>query len=117
MRTWRTPEGEEKYTQARKSFNGECRICLIPKKEERGSFLIVPNEFPYDAVSAVNDMLVLREHRPRLSLDELIELDNLKKQLGEERFYDFLLENMPCKQTIPAHFHLHLMRLRPTGGE
>jgi hypothetical protein len=114
MKTWRTPEGEEKYAQARRGFNGECRICLIPSKEERGSFLIVPNEFPYDAVASVNDMLVTREHKPRISMEELAELEELKKKLGEERYYSLILENLPVRQTQPTHWHVHLIKL---GGE
>lgn len=116
MMTWRTPDSEETYRIARQGFSGECRICRIPVKREEGSFYIVANEFPYDAVSAVNDMLILKNHAPRLNITQIEELEEFKRKLGEERFYDLLLENLPCRKTIPDHFHLHLIRIRPAEG-
>ena len=120
LKTWRLPESELVYTEFRNThleeFASGCLICPIPTKREIGSFRIIANEFPYDAVSAVNDMLALKEHAPCLTVEQLVELEAIKRLLGAERFYDLILENLPKKKTIPGHYHIHLMKLTK-GGE
>lgn len=115
MITWRLPESETIYAEVRSKWNGDdpCRMCKIPPTREIGSFVITPNEFPYDAVCSLNDMLALKECAPSLTIEQVVELEGIKQVLGAEGFYDLILENMPRKKTIPGHWHIHLMRLRP----
>ena len=120
MKTWRLPESEQVYTIYREAnkdkFQNRCLICEIPIKQRLGLFNIVPNEFPYDAVSTLNDMLVLAVHQPCLTIPLMRELEKTKELLAWYGTYDLMLENMPSKKTVPGHWHLHLLRLRPLEG-
>jgi len=78
-------------------------------------WLIVKNEFPYDAVSEVNHMLFTIRKIPfswdYVNKDEMDELNELKKTyLNKE--YDVIYENLPKGQTVPGHFHIHLLKLK-----
>ena len=78
-------------------------------------WLILPNRFPYDAIAEQSHMLLTRRRVAfdwtLLSNKELIELQELRETYINEH-YDVMWENLPKGQTVPGHFHLHLLNLK-----
>jgi len=78
-------------------------------------WLIIPNRFPYDAIAVTSHLLFTRRRVAfdwdLLNEDELQELHELKKGYIREH-YDLIWENMPKAQSVPGHFHLHLLVLK-----
>lgn len=102
----RTERGELRYQKAKK--NGESRpIDEIPAPNLSG-FKIVPNEYPYDIVYKLNDMLV--GVNDNCFLESWIKLGVL---IDEGKLpYDQLLYNFPKRQTQPHVFHVHLVNFK-----
>ena len=78
-------------------------------------WIIVENGFPYDAIATTSHILSIKREIPfdwdLLTAEERVELDHLKKTYFKEN-YDVVYENLPKGQTVPGHFHLHLLVLR-----
>ncbi len=78
-------------------------------------WVIIPNEFPYDAIATVNHMIATKREVPfdwrLLTPEEEKEIEYLKETYLNEN-YDVVWENLPKGQTIPGHFHLHLLVLK-----
>lgn len=76
---------------------------------------IIENEFPYDAIATVSHMIATKREVPfdwrLLTLEEEKEIEYLKETYLNEH-YDVVWENLPKGQTIPKHFHLHLLVLK-----
>lgn len=73
---------------------------------------LIKNRYPYDARCSVSHMLlpkrVFADYDVSATFAEQEEFKHLKKTLN----YDFVLWNMPAKQTQPKHFHVHLLTYR-----
>ena len=114
MKTYRLPASQEIYEREMEKMEGEteCRLCKLLNSVKRtiGNFVIVPNEYPYDAVSDVNDMIMLKEHREHLIGSELRELETIKKILSNEGYYDLLMENLAFKLSVKNHWHIQILR-------
>ncbi len=82
-------------------------------------WMIIPNDFPYDAIATKHDMLFTRRKVAfdwsLLTDEELQELMELKKGFINDT-YDVFYENLPRGQTLPSHFHLHLLTLKRSSG-
>lgn len=121
LRLLRTTETARAYAQAKAAARPPegCRLCADPDTlEEYTYWRRMPNRFPYDRYYERSDMLVLKRHatEPELTDAERAELSSLKASaLGEH--YDQLLENLPHKQSIPHHCHLHLVTIRPPASD
>lgn len=78
-------------------------------------WVIVPNDYPYDAIATVSHLLFTRRavafDWTLLNNAELAELEELRTRYLNEH-YDLIWENLPKGQTVPGHFHLHLLTLR-----
>ncbi len=78
-------------------------------------WVILENEFPYDAIAAVSHMLATKRDIPldwkSLNTEEMEEFNEIQDTYLSEH-YDALWENLPKGQTIPRHFHLHLLVLK-----
>ena len=76
---------------------------------------IIENEFPYDAIATVSHMIATKREVPfdwrLLTSEEEKEIEFLKETYLNEN-YDVVWENLPKGQTIPKHFHLHLLVLK-----
>lgn len=117
----RSPEMEARYLEQRKlrTKHPELYPPFSPTEKDAlkvfDYWMIIPNDFPYDAVAEQHDMLFTR--RPvvfdwdLLTPQELHELQDLKKSYIADT-YDVLYENLPRGRTVPGHFHLHLLKLR-----
>ncbi len=78
-------------------------------------WVIVTNEFPYDAIASTSHMISTKREVAfdwaLLSPEELAEFDQIKRDYIRSN-YDVLYENLPSGATISNHFHLHLLILR-----
>lgn len=112
MRTpLRTQETHDRYESAPKTE--ECFICSSPILIEYKYWIVIENDFPYDSIAEVHRMIVPRRHianRGDLTAKELKQLDDIKKNLDEEGFYDALFENFTAGRTFLEHYHLHLLK-------
>lgn len=76
---------------------------------------IIENDFPYDAVAKTSHMIATKRQIPfdwkLLNQEEIKEFENLRDGYIREN-YDVIYENLPKGQTIPGHFHLHLLVLK-----
>jgi len=78
-------------------------------------WVIVDNQFPYDAVATTTHMLATKRKVAfdwqLLTEDERSEFEQIKKEYLSEH-YDAIWENLPKGQTVPGHFHLNLLILK-----
>lgn len=78
-------------------------------------WVIIENEFPYDAVASVSHMISTKRE---VALDWKLLNEEERKELEEIRetylneHYDAIWENLPKGQTAPHHFHLHLIVMK-----
>lgn len=78
-------------------------------------WVIVENEFPYDAVATTSHMISTKREISldwkMLNKEEKNEFEEIKNTYLVEH-YDAIWENLPKGQTVPGHFHLHLIVLK-----
>lgn len=83
--------------------------------KEFKNWVIIENEFPYDAVATTSHMIsTKREVRLEwklLNKEEREEYEIIKEEYLKNN-YDAVWENFPSGQTLPHHFHLHLLILK-----
>ena len=70
----------------------------------------MPNEYRYDRIYGVHDMLFLKRHVDynQITLEEMNEYNRILKIL-EPNYHQFV-RNIGDKQSQPGHFHIHLCR-------
>ncbi len=111
MATLRTPETEARYAAdiARGGLD-ECPLCKRESVHEFTFWRIVSNLYPYDRFAKTHDMLVLRRHAGDSALtdEERGELAEIKYGYVQEH-YNFMIEPVRRKKSIPEHSHLHLV--------
>lgn len=114
----RTEKGMSEYiriSQERKSKGEEVNIFSNWKDsliKEFKHWVIINNEFPYDAIATTSHMISTKRVVPfdwnLLNEEEIKEFNELKNTYIKEN-YEVLWENLPKGQTQPGHFHLHLL--------
>lgn len=112
MARLRTEEGEERYKKLIDTgfLNGSCKLCEAPSVKDFTRWRIIRNEFPYDRIAKIHDMIIPKRHvtENNLSTEE-------KKEYGEikashvEGTYEYIIEPTLKLKSIPEHFHLHLI--------
>lgn len=112
MGTLRTKEGQERYRQAiiNGTLDNDCVLCRKEAIKAFKHWKIVKNNFPYDRVAEKHDMIVSIRHTPHseLTKEELDELKIIKEEYIQPN-YEWILEATRKKQSVPAHFHLHII--------
>ncbi len=109
----RTPQTWESYCQWRKGQDKDkCFFCSA-LGGDIGGWNIIPNDYPYDAVTERHDLLFPSSHTS--SMEELghvaqEKLDEMIAKLNKEGEYDAVIQNFANAQTVPGHFHVHLVR-------
>jgi len=116
MRLLRTKEGYERYEAYKKKggLEGGCALCEVDSVKDFEYWRIIENEFPYDRIAESHDMLVPKRHikEPEFNEDEKKELLEIKSGEYVSKNYHFIIEATKGIQSIPAHFHLHLTKIK-----
>ncbi len=119
LRTEKTMDKYVKYTQQiAKQKNPINPFDDIEQRalKKFNHWLIIKNDFPYDAIASKSDLLFTRRKTPflwnNLTQKEREELEEIKKEYLKKE-YNSLTENLPRGQTAPGHFHLQLLKLLP----
>ena len=108
----RTKEMDEKYKTA--IANGvlkhDCALCTKDTIKSFKYWKAIRNDFPYDSIAEVHDMIIPYRHTTwqELSKEELEELERIKEEYLQLT-YDYIMEGTNKIKTIPTHFHLHLI--------
>ncbi len=83
--------------------------------KEFNHWVIITNEFPYDAVATTSHMIATKREVvfdwKLLNKEEQAEFTEIRDTYLKQE-YDAIWENLPKQQTIPGHFHLHLVVLK-----
>ncbi len=112
MRTLRSNKTQSLYDAHRAGLeaDGDCELCSKDILKEFKHWNIVQNLFPYDILATVHHMIIPKGHVRELDLDfdELKELIEIKSTYINEG-YDLILHQVTKDQSIPDHFHLHLI--------
>lgn len=114
-RTLRTKKVQNAYRETMVSGTHDkgCALCDKVALKTFTHWRIVKNDFPYDLIADVHDMIIPLRHTTDvgLSKEEWEELQVIKKAHLNET-YQFIMEAMTWTQSIPAHFHLHLVLVK-----
>ncbi len=113
----RSPEMQEKYSAHKAQYKNFTNTKNFNEDAERlirnyTYWYIIPNLFPYDAVTSVHDMLV--PHRifstmSECNQEERQEYEKIIDELEKEKYYDAIIKNFSKIRSIPRHLHLHLV--------
>lgn len=112
----RTQETWEAYKKAPRRNDDACFLCDLDGVtiiKEFTHWMIVENQYPYDAVADHHHMLIPREHvqnESQLSTRSKLELNIIKRNLELSEEYDCTISNFPIGQSHPTHLHFHLIR-------
>ncbi len=113
MGTLRTKETEDKYDAykaAGELKKAGCKLCEAPALRTFTYWKMTDNKFPYDKAASIHHMVMPREHwgEADIPAEAWAELQELKKTYLNEN-YEFLIEPMAKKKSIPAHLHFHVI--------
>lgn len=107
----RTPESQEKYRAYIRAggLQSECALCSKEAKHRFSHWKIICNDFPYDLIADVHDMIVPIRHVDEggITEEEWQEYHQIKADFIQQ--YDYLVEATNKNKSIPAHFHIHLI--------
>jgi len=115
LRTHKLHKKYKKYQRA--SFRpGQCVLCDKVGAKTLKNFRhwrIVRNLFPWNRVAKIQHLIIPKRHAmyPRLNNQERKELEKIKLDYLNNQ-YDVLAEATPRIQSVPEHFHLHLIVLK-----
>jgi len=107
----------KRYQNAPRRQEGECFMCDSEGYEvvqEFQNWLLIENNYPYDAIATVHHLLVPKRHVAdinELTGFEIQERDWLYAKFEKDRQYDFILKNFTIGQSQPQHAHYHLITL------
>lgn len=116
---FRTKEMCSRYDECKKSeeFKSGCVLCKKVPIQEFQYWRIVLNDFPYDRIAKVHNMILPIRHiaGDGLNTEEIAELFEIKKKYLQE--YDYIIETSKQRRSIPDHFHLHLIMSKSSLDE
>jgi hypothetical protein len=114
MGTLRTPETEAKYDAWKAARTGKeiCRLCEMEPIKEFTYWKIISNDYPYDQIAKIHNMVVPLRHvtEKDLTREERDEFEGFKDQLHVG--YTYIMEATHHQKSIPGHYHLHLVELK-----
>lgn len=109
--TFRTRETEEIYRKYKenKIDDGKCVLCEVPVVKTFKFWKIIHNDFPYDLIADIHDMILPIRHVKEVDLTEEEKAELLEIKADYLNIYDAILEATPRMKTVPAHHHLHVI--------
>ncbi len=112
MPSLRTKETADTYAQdiAGGILERSCRLCDKHEGKEFEFWKIITNDYPYDNIAKVHDMIVPKRHAKETELSgaEWGEFQKIKVEYLNQN-YDYFMEPAHPNKSIPDHFHLHLI--------
>lgn len=108
----RTPETFERYNDKPAHDAKECFICKADG-QVFGGWVLIENDFPYDAVAEKHMLLAPIRHFPlegQMTREETADLFAVKRFLNGSKEYDAVMENLDRGRTFMPHYHLHVIR-------
>ena len=110
LRTKKTFEKYKKF-MAKEFSPGVCSLCEKAKSIKNFKYWkIVGNKFPYDLIAKTNHIIFPKRHvvYEELNKAEKRELDLIKSKYIQKK-YEMLIEATKKRQSVPEHFHIHLI--------
>lgn len=122
--TLRTVETEQRYREAmaKRRLEGfaECALCAISDDSTFPAlryWRIVPNEYPYDKIAEKSWVILPKRCVPSWALltdEEQTEYHDFRFIAGNLGV-NFFMWSTPVTQSVPGHYHEHLLRLYRSG--
>jgi|SRR6185437_1537520 len=110
--TLRTSETQAAYDAvlAAKDPSAPCPLCAAETLHAFREWRIIANMFPYDRIAAVHHLLLPNRHveEDEFTESEKEELRSIKDSYAAEQ-YQFFIEPVKGRKTVPGHMHLHLV--------
>src|SRR3989344_490047 len=95
MGTLRTPESEARYkvVVASPDFKKSCPLCEKPVTRTFTHWKLIKNEYPYDRIAEVHDMIVSKRHvtEHELTQEEWKEFQDIKHSYIQDT-YEWIFE-------------------------
>ncbi len=114
VKTLRSIATHARYEQhcASPLFSKNCYLCSAPPIKAYRHWKVIENQYPYDEIATMHDMVVLLRHdsEENLTRAEVREYKKVKADLHGS--YDMILENTRAQKSIPGHHHLHVLRIK-----
>ena len=118
MFTLRTKQEEKFYQEWKKNNDPNyCPFCNrdLVRKEFQW-WILIENRFPYTTIADKHWLLACKRHIKtiwELTEQERAELQSILYQVNSRELdFDQISYNVPARQSIPFHFHLHLIKLK-----
>lgn len=113
-KTYRKPKSQKIYEKEMKKMGKDpvCRMCskVILSRRKHGDFVISKNDFKYDRISDINDMVILKEHKNKLTQKQILALFSLFDKLDKKGYYNHTMFNFSKRASIAQHWHWHLFK-------
>lgn len=95
--------------RAHGALQGSCVLCEKVPLHKFVHWKIISNDFPYDLIAEVHEMIVPIRHsiEEGLTQEERDEFFEIKQ--GYLQKYGYIIEATRTVKSIPEHFHLHLI--------
>jgi hypothetical protein len=109
VRTQKTIDAYLKFIK-NESFKYACGICREKNLKEFKYWRIIKARFPLDKIARTNHVFMTKRHVPfnKLTTQEKKEFEFIKQTYLTKK-YEVLLEATPKVQSIPSHYHIHLL--------
>ncbi|MCD5381864.1 MAG: hypothetical protein LR017_00940 [Candidatus Pacebacteria bacterium] len=114
MAQLRTQKLAEEYTTYRNTWTEEtgCVLCTCDVAKEFTYWKICPAKFPYDLIASRHDMLLPKRHVTENGLTDAEHAEYLDIKRNHLSDYEFVVEGTSHTQTVPQHFHQHLLVMK-----
>jgi len=116
----RTLETWRRYQDKRSDTSRGCFMCT-PADDPIVTYchwMIIENEYPYDAGAEGHTLLVPMNHvqyESPLTIEEMRELEDIIGDLEYAGYYDCIVRNFTSGQSFPIHLHYHLIKWIRSG--
>lgn len=110
----RTAHTAQKYRDfvASGGLDTQCALCFATPIHIFKYWKIICNDFPYDRIADIHDMIVPIRHSTENSLSKEEKEEFLTIKESHLQAYELLIEATYKIKSIPAHFHIHLVNVK-----
>ena len=117
MASLRTKKSDDYYKRliAKGHLENGCNLCKEKKEVKKFKhWRILKAKFPWDRIAKIHHLIIPVRHttEEKLTKVELKEFHLIKKNYIHGR-YELIAEATKKKKTIPSHFHLHIIAVKP----